>query len=121
MNSQTSWVQPGWDVLWEIWLWIIYHVVFVDDMSGFPCSMEIIDWKSFELWKQFSRPWKSIDFDQNVHKVLKKYGNSKCSHLFIQILLVSADNSSADFFALCYMNKLLNFRKTKVSDGIEVF
>jgi len=23
MNSQSSWDQPGWDALWEIWLWII--------------------------------------------------------------------------------------------------
>jgi len=22
MNSHTSWVQPGWDALWKIWLWI---------------------------------------------------------------------------------------------------
>jgi len=39
--------------------------------------------------------------------VLKKYGNSKFSHLFIQILFFSADDSFVDVFALCTMNKIL--------------
>ena len=33
--------------------------------------------KSIELWNRFARPWKSIEFVENVHEVLKKYGNSK--------------------------------------------
>jgi len=31
---------------------------------------------------------------------------SKFSHLLIQILFFTADNSSADVFALCSMNKI---------------
>jgi len=47
-------------------------------------------WKSIELWNRFSIPWKSIEFGQNVHKVLKKHGNSKFSQLFIHILFFAA-------------------------------
>jgi len=66
-------------------------------------------WKSIEFWNQFSRPWKSIEFGQNVHKVLENYGNSKCSHLFIQTLFFTADDSSAAvFFALCSMNRMFD-------------
>jgi len=38
--------------------------------------------KIVELWNWFSRPWRSTEFGQNVHKVLKKYGkfNSKINH-----------------------------------------
>jgi len=42
-----------------------------DGQPGFPRCVE-----SIELWNRFSRPWKSIEFGQNVQKVLKKYGNS---------------------------------------------
>jgi len=38
---------------------------------------------------------------------LKKYGNSKFNHLFIQILFFTVDDSFADVFALCSMNKIL--------------
>jgi len=34
-------------------------------------------WKSIEFQNRFSRPWKSIEIGQNMHSVLKKYGNSK--------------------------------------------
>ena len=68
---------------------------------GLPC-----DTKSIDLWNWCLKPWKNIEFDQNVHKVLKKYENSKFSHLFIQILFFTADDSFADVFALCSMNKL---------------
>jgi len=27
-------------------------------------------WKSIELWNQFSRPWKSVEFGQNVYRLL---------------------------------------------------
>ena len=36
---------------------------------GFPHCIELQNW--------CPRPWKSIEFDQTVHKVLKKYGNPK--------------------------------------------
>ena len=62
----------------------------------FPRGIE-----SNELWNRFSRPWKSIEFGQNVHDVLKKCRNSKFSHLFIQILFFNADGSSADVFLYC--------------------
>ena len=39
---------------------------------------------------------------QNVHKVLKKYGNSKFSHLFIKILFFTTDDSSADVFCIVF-------------------
>jgi len=39
--------------------------------------------------------------------VLKKHGNSKFSHLLIQNLFFSADDSFANVFALCAMNKIL--------------
>jgi len=42
---------------------------------------------------------KSIEFGQNVHEVLKKYGNSKFSHLSIQILLFTADDLMQMLFA----------------------
>jgi len=38
---------------------------------------------------------------------LKKYENSKFSHLFIQILFFIADDSLQMFFALCSMSKFL--------------
>jgi len=41
--------------------------------------------ESIELWNKFSRPWQSIEFGQNVYKVLEKYGNSKFCYLLIQI------------------------------------
>ena len=63
--------------------------------------------KSIELCKWFSRPWKSIGFGQLIRKVLKKYENSKFSHLFIQILFFIADDSLQMFFALCSMSKFL--------------
>ena len=63
-------------------------------------------WKSTECWIQFSRPWKSIEFGQNVHKLLKKYVNSKFSHLLIQIVFFTTYDSSADVFALCSINKI---------------
>jgi len=40
--------------------------------TGFPHSIESIE---FQTW--FSRPLKSIELGQNVHKVLKKYRSSK--------------------------------------------
>jgi len=40
--------------------------------AGFPRGIE-----SIEFQNQFSRPWKSFEFGQNVHKILKKYGNSE--------------------------------------------
>jgi len=54
----------------------------------------------------FSRPWKSIIFGWNVHKILGNYGNSKFNHLFIQILFFTTDDSSADVFTLCSMSNI---------------
>jgi len=34
-------------------------------------------WKSIEFQNWFSRPWKGIEFGQNVYYVLKKCWNSK--------------------------------------------
>jgi len=64
---------------------------------GFPHSIDCI-----ELWNRFSRPWKGIEFGQNVHKILKKYENSTFSHLLIQILFFTADDSSADVFCIVF-------------------
>jgi len=52
--------------------------------------------------RKLLRNWKSIEFDQNVRKVLKKYASSKFSHLFIQILFFSADNRSADVSCIAF-------------------
>jgi len=65
--------------------------------TGFQRSIQ-----SIELWNLFSRPWKSIEFGQNVHKVLKTFGNSKYSHLFIRILFFSADDSYEDDFCIVF-------------------
>jgi len=73
--------------------------------AEFPRGIE-----SIELWNRFSTPGKSIVFGQNVHKVLKKYGNSKFNHLSIQILLFTADDSSADVSALCSTSKIFEKR-----------
>jgi len=65
--------------------------------EGFPRGIESME--------------KSLEFGQNVNKVLKKYGNPKFSHLFIQILFLSTDSlqlmTIRRFFALCSMNKIL--------------
>jgi len=52
---------------------------------------------------------------------LKKYGNSKFSHLFIQILFVSADDSFADAFCIVLHENFFYFSKINISDGIQVF
>jgi len=69
------------------------------------------DWryklKSIELWSLSSRTWKSIEFGQNVHKVLKKYGNPKFNDLFFQIDSWPLMTVLQMFFALCSMNKVL--------------
>jgi len=49
---------------------------------------------------------KSIEFGQNVHKVLKKYENCAFSHSYIQILFFTADDNSADVSALCSTSKI---------------
>jgi len=59
----------------------------------------------------------SIGLCQSIHKVLKKYGNSKFSHLFIQILFFTADDSFADIF--CFVLHEYNFGKMEISDGIK--
>jgi len=59
-------------------------------------------WKSIQLWNRFSRLWKYIEFAQNVHKVLKKYENSKLIRLFIQMLFFTDDDSSADVFCIVF-------------------
>jgi len=43
-----------------------------------------------------------MEFDQNVHKVLKKYGNSEFSHFCIQILFSTGDDSFADVFCIMF-------------------
>jgi len=50
-----------------------------------------------------------------VHIVLKKYGNFKFNHLFIQILFFTADDSSAEVFCIVFHE--YNFGKMKISDG----
>jgi len=54
-----------------------------------------------------------------VHEVLRKYKNSKFSHLFIQILFFATDDSCAGVFCIAFHEQ--NFEKMKTSDGIEVF
>jgi len=49
---------------------------------------------------------------------LKKYENSKFSHLLIQILFFANDDSFADVFCIVYHEE--NFGKMKISDGIKV-
>jgi len=50
---------------------------------------------------------------------LKKHGNSKFSHFFIQFLFFTGDDSFTMFSALRSMNKILE--KMKINDGIEIF
>jgi len=54
-----------------------------------------------------SRPRKSIEFGQNVHEVLKKYGNSKYTHLLFKFCFLPLMTVLQVFFALCFMNKML--------------
>jgi len=61
----------------------------------FPRGIE-----SIELWNRFSRPWKSIEFGQSVHKLLIKYGNLTSGHLFIKILFFTTEWFCRCFF-LC--------------------
>jgi len=84
-----------------MWMWTndVYPVDF--HCSGLPHKI-----KKYWIVKWFARPWKSIEFGQNGHKVLKKYGNSKFSDLFIQILFFTTDDNFADAFALCCINKI---------------
>ena len=70
---------------------------FVETLAGFPHGFE-----STELWNRFSRPWESIEFGQTLHKVLKKYKNSKFSLLFIQFFFFTADNNFADVFCIVF-------------------
>jgi len=37
MNSQSSWDQPGWDALWEMWLWIIWCL-----LTMYVCSAPVL-------------------------------------------------------------------------------
>jgi len=46
---------------WKSWSWKFY-IWLCNLVSGFPRSVKSIE---FQNW--FSRPWKSIDFCQNVH------------------------------------------------------
>ena len=66
--------------------------------SGFPRGIESIDW----IMKSLFKTLKSIAFGQNVHEVLKKFGNSIFSHLFVHILLFAADNNFADVFCIVF-------------------
>jgi len=50
--------------------------------SGFPHSIESVE-KVLDCEMCFSRHCKSIEFGQNIHKILKNYGNSKINHFFI--------------------------------------
>jgi len=40
--------------------------------SGFPCGIKSTEKDFFELWNRFSfsRPWKSMEFGQNVYTIL---------------------------------------------------
>jgi len=58
------------NLMWERWFFCHWCII-----SRVPTRYWKY-WKSIGFWNQFSRPWKSIEFGQNVHKVLKKYGNS---------------------------------------------
>jgi len=52
--------------------------------------------------KSLFKTLKSIAFVKNVHEVLKKFGNSIFSHLFVHILLFAADNNFADVFCIVF-------------------
>jgi len=71
--------------------------------------------KKYWIVKSVSRPWKSTEFGKNVHEVLRKYGNSEFSHLFIRISFFTTDDSSADVFCIVFHEQ--NFRKMKLNDG----
>jgi len=49
---------------------------------------------------------------------LKKYGNFKFNHLFIEILFFTAGGGSADAFHIVFHE--LNFGRTRLNGGIEV-
>jgi len=53
------------------------------------------------------------------HEVLQKYGNSKYSNKFTQILFITTDDSSSDVLGIVFQE--LNFREVKINDGIKVF
>ena len=46
--------------------------------------------------------FQDVEFSQNVHKVLKKFGNSNFSHFCIQILFNGADDSFAGVYCIVF-------------------
>jgi len=85
--------------------------------SGFPCRIESIEnVLNFEI--SFQNLGKVLHLTK-TYKVLKKYGNSKFSRLLIQILFVTAYDSSAEVFCIVFHQQ--NFRKMKLNVGIKVF
>jgi len=58
--------------------------------------------KKYSIVKLVFKTLKKIELGQNVYKVLKKYGNSKFGHLFIQILHFAAGDRFADVFCIVF-------------------
>jgi len=67
-------------------------------MNGFPRGFE-----SIELWNWLTRPEKVLNFARMYIKYWKSMEIPKFSHLFIQILLFTADGSSADVFCIVFL------------------
>jgi len=67
---------------------------------GFHAVLKVLKVLNCEIG--FQDLEKSIEFGQNVDKVLKNYKNSKSNHLFIQILFFTADDRSADVFCIVF-------------------
>jgi len=76
-------------------------------------------WKSIEMWNRFSKPWKGIEFGWNGDEVLKRYGNCKFRHLFIQFCTLLLTTVCRCFWIFVFREK--NFGKMKISGGTEVF
>ena len=93
-----------------------YHITFILQTAGFPRGIECME-RVLNCEISFQDLENSIGLCQSIHKVLKKYGNSKFSHLFIQILFFTADDSFADIF--CFVLHEYNFEKMEISDGIK--
>jgi len=69
-------------------------------VASFPHGIEKV---CIELWNQFSRTWKSIEFGQNVRKVLKsmEINSTICLFKFCSSSLMTVLQM---LFALCSMS-----------------
>ena len=89
----------------KYWRKVLSFIILMLDAvhAGFPRGIEL--WNRFKTLKKY---W----IWQNVHEVLKKYGNSEFNHLFRQIFFFTTDDISADVFLQCREHSTLDLSAT---------